>query len=596
MGLGCGQIFECPFALRYHFEVECVDCRPVLANHPAYISYGLWWCEKCDQWFNKKGPHDCTRNNTVDPTTADARAKAKNKTKSTLRFKMRQMVAKRGGERRNPGAEVDPIGEVHERVAEAAGDIPNNYLGGIAARAEAAAADIGELGAREVSEWGEAIAWLRGVSREVPQGLVGAQTLRPAGKYTGPFHGAYRKCIAMTMKVHASAVEDAKLLSKKLTFMLARMIYAPVVTGTTDLTKVLLKRAERFLKGEWEGLFDEYVEAAGRVRGVIGQPSLMSQRARAMRLMEEGLVAQSLSILGASKICDVQREGVMGQLKSQVVFEEDIGAEARLPEVPDDLYSNPRYFCDSVEVEVDEGRGRVEDNQAAAEAKKEDYVVMALRQMPKLGAQDWSGWRYDHIAAMTKDQARWIVDIILNEEPEPEVRWLLTTAKVLPFEKEDGKARACIVGSMLRMFVARVVRLALRKDLQAEYESFNQFGMGTSAGIDTAFHSVVEHHRAAVAAYMDNPESQEGDQPVLVKYDFKSAFPSIFRDVAFQFAMTRFPRLCRYLGLLYSQSAQVTVTQAGVAVESWQMERGAMQGDPLGGTFSCVPRLSLLRR
>ena len=63
----------------------------------------------------------------------------------------------------------------------------------------------------------------------------------------------------------------------------------------------------------------------------------MSQRARAMRLMEEGLVAQSLSILGASKICDVQREGVMGQLKSQVVFEEDIGAEARLPEVPDDL-------------------------------------------------------------------------------------------------------------------------------------------------------------------------------------------------------------------------------------------------------------------
>jgi hypothetical protein len=205
-----------------------------------------------------------------------------------------------------------------------------------------------------------------------------------------------------------------------------------------------------------------------------------------------------------------------------------------------------------VEVEVDEGRGRVEDNPAVAEAKQEDYVVMALRQMPRLGAQDWSGWRYDHIAALTKDQARWIVDIILNEEPEPEVRWMLTTAKVLPFEKEDGKARACIVGSMLRMFVARVVRLGMRKYMQAEYESFNQFGLGTAAGIDTAFHSVVEHHRAAVEAFIDNPESLEGDQPVLVKYDFKSAFPSIFRDVAFEFAMARFPRLCRYLGLLYT--------------------------------------------
>ena len=143
--------------------------------------------------------------------------------------------------------------------------------------------------------------------------------------------------------------------------------------------------------------------------------------------------------------------------------------------------------------------------------------MKALRQMPKLGAQDWSGWRYDHIAAMTKDQARWLVNMILNEEPEPEVRWLLTTAKVLPFEKEDGKARACIVGSMLRMFVARVVRLAVRKDLQVEYESFNQFGLGTTSGIDTAYHSV-EHHRAAAEAFMANPESMEGDQPVLVKY------------------------------------------------------------------------------
>ena len=205
--------------------------------------------------------------------------------------------------------------------------------------------------------------------------------------------------------------------------------------------------------------------------------------------------------------------------------------------------------------------------------------------MPRLGAQDWSGWRYDHIAPLTKDQARWLVDMILNEEPEPEVRWLLTTAKVLPFEKEDGKARACIVGSMLRMFAARVVRLALRKDMQAEYESFNQFGLGTSAGIDTAFHSVVEHHRAAVEAYLACTDPSPDDQPVLVKYDFQAAFPSIFRDVAFEFALGRFPQLCRYLAVVYAKEAQVTVTQAGVAVESWEMDRGAMQGDPLGGDF-----------
>ena len=390
----------------------------------------------------------------------------------------------------------------------------------------------------------------------------------------------------MIIKISGSSGENAKLLSKKLAFLLPRLIYAPV-EGAADINKVLLKRAERFLKGEWEGLYDDYVDISKRARGVTGQPSLQSQRARAVRLMEAGLVAKSVGLLGASKICDVSRADVMDQLKSQVVYEdeEEMGGESRFPEVPADIYTNPKYFCDTVEGDVDEGRGRDEDNPAAAEEKKEDYVVKALREMPRHGAQDWSGWRYDHIAPLTKDQARWIVDVFLNEEPEPEVRWLLTKAKVLPFEKEDGKARACIVGSMLRMFVARVVRLAQRKDMQAEYESFNQFGLGTSAGIDTAFHSVVEHHRAAVEAFLANPHSQLGDQPVLVKYDFKSAFPSIFRDVAFKFALERFPQLCRYLATLYAQEASITVTHAGVGVQTWQMDRGAMQGDPLGGDF-----------
>ncbi len=34
----------------------------------------------------------------------------------------------------------------------------------------------------------------------------------------------------------------------------------------------------------------------------------------------------------------------MEQLKSQVVFEEDVGVEARSPEVPADLYSTPTIY------------------------------------------------------------------------------------------------------------------------------------------------------------------------------------------------------------------------------------------------------------
>jgi hypothetical protein len=37
--------------------------------------------------------------------------------------------------------------------------------------------------------------------------------------------------------------------------------------------------------------------------------------------------------------------------------------------------------------------------------------------------------------------------------------------------------------------------------------------------------------------------------------------------------------------MLYGNAAQVTVTVGADAIESWQMTRGAMQGDPLGGDF-----------
>ena len=582
---GCGQTFGSKLELRHHLYVDSVDCWPEEAQRPHYLKCGLWWCEHCECWFEQKRQHDCTKNG-IDSSNAGYRANARFMIAAKLKSKMKKQSQDRGGPRRNPEAEAAPVGGVRERVSQAADDVPNYWLGGIAEREEAAAADMGELGAHDVAEWGMCMRWLADMPWEDVQRLVSSQTIRPSGRYTGPFQTLYRKCFAMVMKIDGSSREDAQLLSQKLAFLLPRLIYAPV-EGTAEINKVLLKRAERFLKGEWGGLYADYMEISSRARGVYGQPTLQAQRARAIRLMEAGLVAKSMGMLGVSKICDVTREGVMDQLKSQVVYEdeEEMDWETRPPDVPVDLYSNNKYFCDTVEVDVDEGRGRDEDNPAASEDKKEDYVVTALRQLPKEGAQDWSGCRYEHIAALTKDQARWIVDVFLNKEPEPEVRWLLTTAKVLPFEKEDGKARACIVGSMMRMFVARVVRLAQRKDMQTEYESFNQFGLGTSAGIDTAFHSVVEHHRAAVEAFLANPNSQLGDQPVLVKYDFKSAFPSIFRDVAFKFALKRFPQLCRYLAMLYAQGAQVSVTQAGMEVESWQMERGAMQGDPLGGDF-----------
>ena len=89
------------------------------------------------------------------------------------------------------------------------GDIPTTYRGGLAARAEAEVQDLGELGASNVSDW-YCLTWLRRLSWSDVNELVGCQTLRPSGKYSGPFHTAYRKCMAMVIKVYGSDEADAK--------------------------------------------------------------------------------------------------------------------------------------------------------------------------------------------------------------------------------------------------------------------------------------------------------------------------------------------------------------------------------------------------
>ena len=53
-----------------------------------------------------------------------------------------------------------------------------------------------------------------------------------------------------------------------------------------------------FLRGEWEQLYDQFVEEENRERGGRGRKtSLAAQRKRAAELMQEGLVGQSATML-----------------------------------------------------------------------------------------------------------------------------------------------------------------------------------------------------------------------------------------------------------------------------------------------------------
>ena len=131
---GCGQVFDTKNELRHHFYET--ECRPAEVDYPQYVAYGLWRCDQCDLWFDKQATrkHDCSRGGTVDPTTNKYRSNARSKLAHQLRKVVSKLRAARGGPGRHPDADNDPFAGAPARAALFAGDVPNNYLGGIICR------------------------------------------------------------------------------------------------------------------------------------------------------------------------------------------------------------------------------------------------------------------------------------------------------------------------------------------------------------------------------------------------------------------------------------------------------------------------------
>jgi len=211
--------------------------------------------------------------------------------KATLLKKTRDSLRSKdvsgAGQRRRERREAELAEEVPAREVRSGRDIPNNYRGVISEVAEAQAQDLGEFGERPVEEWGEAFEWMQEISWDLVKQMVHVKTLRPSGRYAGTFQSKFRKCFNMAIKVYRSAIPGAKLLSKKMIFLLPRMLYFRV-ENKERINATLIKRADRYLAGDWEALFDEYVRESNQVRRGSAQSTYKAQKRKARELRNGG--------------------------------------------------------------------------------------------------------------------------------------------------------------------------------------------------------------------------------------------------------------------------------------------------------------------
>ena len=155
----------------------------------------------------------------------------------------------------------------------------------------------------------------------------------------------------------------------------------------------------------------------------------------------------------------------------------------------------------------------------------------------------------------------------------PGAAWLRDSR--IAFLKKEGKAepRPIRVGEVWRRLIGKGLIDDNRGRIEQFCESVRQFGIGTPGGAEALVHArdTVEKHIAGVA----------GENVVVIDVDLRNAFPSLewapIRDAIAEAV----PGVAKWTCWVQSASANVHLPGG----DTYSIDRGAEQGDPLGGLY-----------
>ena len=409
-------------------------------------------------------------------------------------------------------------------------------------------------------------------------------TLKPTGKSAA----AWRLCQGVVEFLLDSGRVDTGI---KLHFMSASLVFAPCPVGFEEsINSLLLTRMQRFLRGEFAGLWnDSRVAVARRTADVVerggastGVPATIVKMAAARaKQCEFRAAAQTLL---AAPLLDPAAPNVHAQLVAQ--FSPAIPPPPA-PPAPLLLDSDSRFdwsFKDvSVEVLGDDVVGSSSTTTVSAFAWVMDHL-------PRLRMQDHAGWRYEHYSQLSGTLVHKLVYRFNNGQLPVAARPFLAGARGCVVAKENGKARGVHSVLTLRKVAFRVDMLQSRADIAEDFAAVGQFGVGVRGGVEFVYHTNALALLAATDG-LEVPDDAVGlvhsSQPAALATDFASAFPSVFRSSVFmgleQHHEGLYDDKVRSARMLYSGAADVFFVQDNRVVSVHTSSSGVHQGCPAAG-------------
>jgi len=304
-------------------------------------------------------------------------------------------------------------------------------------------------------------------------------------------------------------------------------------------------RLKQFEAGRFGELLKSARQAAERAR----QGGRRGQMAQEQGAEEEGILRRVLSTMRRSGPCKkalapleqglgiASGEAAMraaAELHPRGPLPTEMGETADAPHVsPEDVYAAARSFPR----ETAPGRGGL----------RPEHFREAMDTPGRLGVQVREAF-----AEMTNAALRGDMHPAIGEEGE-----------LVLLEKPSGGYRPIVLLSALRRLISKCALRAERDGIQGYMAEVHQYGVGCPGGVDRV---------AAVAVKM----VEEG--AVLYSIDFKNAFNSIDREVAYEAVKEQFPGLAKYAFALLSKP--LTLHVRGGGGDTVQATRGGPQGDP----------------
>ena len=280
------------------------------------------------------------------------------------------------------------------------------------------------------------------------------------------FRGSLRQAFLLALRAKPQHAEAAWKV-----FVLApRMLLGPTMEKGDVGKAVFYQRLSRFQQGDWLALLHEAEARNGQHSHARehGEEEVRRRRReeaeKKVRLRE---VSRARVLLTSSGLAP----------GNEATYDQLTDRDRRPRELSEELPAEALLHVPAQPIQLDEG-----------------MLARSLRQAGRGSAADLAGMRYEHLRVLLEDEDAWSLFTTLAQDfaqatVPASVLQALRLGRMTALQKEDGKVRGIVAGSILRRLVCKTVAAKFSNEFLERTAPF-QFALQTKAGTDALAHAI----------------------------------------------------------------------------------------------------------